>query len=90
MKALIFTKSEDAWISNEILVSSDFNIHIERNRPARFRIMQKTSGNEWADIPESGKYAINTVIDVDIQILVPKRIKIISYSEVTQAQYTTV
>lgn len=52
--------------------------------------MQKTSGEKWAEIPEAEKYANKNVIDVDIQILVPKSIKIISYSEVTQAQYTAV
>lgn len=90
MTHLNFTKNGNSWISDEIQVSSDFNIHIERSRPAQFNIMQKTSGEKWAEIPEAEKYANKNVIDVDIQILVPKSIKIISYSEVTQAQYTAV
>lgn len=90
MAQLNFTQSGNAWISDEIQVSSDFNIHIERKKSGQFNIMQKTSGDKWADIPEAEKYANKNVIDVDIQILVSKSIKIISYSEVTQAQYTTV
>lgn len=51
--------------------------------------MQKTSGEKWADIIEAERYANKTVIDVDIQVLIPKKIKVISYSKVTSAEYTT-
>lgn len=90
MATLNFTKNGNAWVSDEISVSSDFNIHIEREKPAQLNFLQKTSGEKWAEILEAEKYKNKTVIDVDIQVLVPKSVKVISYSEVKSAQYTTV
>lgn len=90
MATLNFTKNGNAWVSDEIPVSSDFNIHIEREKPAQLNFLQKTSGEKWAEILEAEKYKNKTVIDVDIQVLVPKSVKVISYSEVESAQYTTV
>lgn len=90
MNTLNFTKKGLSWVSDDIQVSSDFNLHIERKKPGQLNIMQKTSGSSFADIQEAKEYENQTVIDVDIQILVPKTIKVISFSEVTQAQYTTV
>nr|DAX02737.1 MAG TPA: hypothetical protein [Bacteriophage sp.] len=89
MAQLNFTQNGLAWISDEISVSSDFNLHIEREKAAQLNIMQKTSGEKWGDIIEAERYANKTVIDVDIQVLIPKKIKVISYSKVTSAEYTT-
>ena len=89
MAQLNFTQNGLAWISDEISVSSDFNLHIEREKAAQLNIMQKTGGEKWADIIEAERYANKTVIDVDIWVLIPKKIKVISYSKVTSAEYTT-
>ena len=78
MAQLNFTQNGLAWISDEISVSSDFNLHIEREKPVQLNIMQKTRGEKWADIIEAERYANKTVIDVDIQVLIPKKIKVIS------------
>lgn len=48
MTTLNFTKNGNAWVSDEISVSSDFNIHIEREKPAQLNFLQKTSGDKWA------------------------------------------
>lgn len=89
MAQLNFTQNGLAWISDEISVSSDFNLHIEREKAAQLNIMQKTSGEKWGDIIEAERYANKTVIDVDIQVFIQKKIKVISYSKVTSAEYTT-
>lgn len=57
MAQLNFTQNGLAWISDEISVSSDFNLHIEREKAAQLNIMQKTSGEKWADIIEAERYA---------------------------------
>ena len=46
MAQLNFTQNGLAWISDEISVSSDFNLHIEREKAAQLNIMQKTSGEK--------------------------------------------
>lgn len=88
MAVLNFTQKGNAWISDEFPVTGDFNLHIEREKAAQFNVLQKTSGTKFADVLDADRYKNKTIIDVDVQVLVPKTIKVISYSKVTSAEYT--
>lgn len=88
MGNLNFTKNGNAWVSDEFIVNGDFNLHMERKKSGQINIMQKTSGQLFAEVKESAQFINSTVIDVDIQVLIPKTFKVISYSEVENASYT--
>lgn len=88
MAVLNFTQKGDAWISDEFSVSGDFNLHIEREKAAQLNVLQKTAGTKFAEVLDADLYKNKTVIDLDVQVLIPKTIKVISYSKVTSAEYT--
>ena len=83
-----FTKTNNKWVS-EFQVTSDFNIHLERNEGGTITIEQRTSDGQY-DIVKSAKFPLNDkVIDCDFQALVyPKYIKIISDVNPTLAVVT--
>ena len=87
MNTLQFTQKNGIWESSEFTVSGDFNLHIERATASRFKLMQKTSGTNFANVLESTAYHNEAVIDVDVQVLVPKTFKAISHTEVKEAFY---
>lgn len=88
MATLNFTQKGNAWISDEVSVTKDFNLHVERKSNGQFNLLQKTSGTNFAEVVEAKPLTNTSIIDLDIQVLVPKTFKVISYSEVTEASYT--
>ena len=50
--------------------------------------MQKTAGSKFAEVREAEPFSNNEVIDIDVQVLISKTFKVISYSEVTDAYYS--
>lgn len=85
MATINFTQKGDLWISEDITVNNDYNIHLEREGGGMVQLGQKTAGNLFASVvlPQvSGLYS-GTTVDIDISHGVyPKTIKITSYSKV--------
>ena len=84
MADLEFTKIENLDLyAADVVVNSNFNIHLDRASGSGIRIYQKT-GDEIETIDDSGK-----VFDYDFDALVyPKVIRIESYTEVTSGILT--
>lgn len=80
-----FTQNGDLWISDDITVNNDYNIHLERNGGGAMQLSQKTAGDAFASVvlPQvSGLYS-GTTIDIDISHgIYPKTIRVVSYSKV--------
>lgn len=85
MTTINFTQKGDLWVSEDITVKNDYNIHLEREGGGMVQLGQKTAGNLFASVvlPQvSGLYS-GTTVDIDISHGVyPKTIKITSYSKV--------
>lgn len=90
MAALNFTKTNDVYISDEFQVTGNFNLHIERKDAGNLAIVQKTAGTKFVSVRGTEYLSNYTFIDEDIQCLVPKTFKVVSASEVTVAEVTTV
>lgn len=89
MGNLNFSKRKgEAWISDEFIVNGDFNLHVERNGKRQFNLLQKTAGSKFAEVREAEPFSNSEVIDIDVQVIIPKTFKVISYSEVVNASYT--
>ena len=88
MGYLNFSQKGDAWVSEEFIVNGDFNLHVERKGKGQFNLMQKTAGSKFAEVREAEPFSNNEVIDIDVQVLISKTFKVISYSEVTDAYYS--
>lgn len=80
---------EGAYVS-EFQITSDFNLHVEREKGGRFLVYQKTVENGEYDIVDGiDMYRHKDVIDIDMSALVyPKYIKVVSESEVTMGVVT--
>lgn len=75
---LNFIKDNNKYVS-EFEVSSDFNLHIERNEGGTLYIQQRTGNGQYDTVKDAVFKLGDSVIDYDFQALVyPKYIKIIS------------
>lgn len=84
-----FTNIDNIWVA-EFEVTSDFNLHIERNAEGRLDIYQRTAGGEYEHIHNTGYLNNKAVYDNDFQALVyPKWIKIKSAVKPLIATITT-
>ena len=84
-----FTNIDNIWVA-EFEVTSDFNLHIERNTEGRLDIYQRTAGGEYEHIHNTGYLNNKAVYDNDFQALVyPKWIKIKSAVKPIIATITT-
>lgn len=73
---LTFEQIDGYWIA-EFEVTSDFNLHIERDTEGRFDIYQKTAGTKYEYIYEIGYLDKRLTYDFDFTALVyPKQIKV--------------
>ena len=71
-----FTNIDNLWVA-EFEVTSDFNLHIERDTDGRLDIYQRTAGAEYENIYDIGYLNKRTVYDNDFQALIyPKWIKV--------------
>ena len=75
---LNFIKDNNKYVS-EFEVSSDFNLHIERNEGGTLYIQQRTGNGQYDTVKDAVFKLGDSVIDYDFQALVyPKYIKIVS------------
>lgn len=80
---LSFIKEGNKWVA-EFEATSDFNLHIEREKVAYINIMQRGSSNGEYDLAKS--FSADKIFDYDFGALVyPKYIKVVSGSEVLSA-----
>lgn len=85
MAIINFTQKGDLWISGDIIVNNDYNIHLERDGGGAVQLGQKTAGDLFASVvlPQTPGLYSGTTVDIDISHGVyPKTIKITSYSKV--------
>lgn len=84
-----FTNINNLWVA-EFEVTSDFNLHLERDTEGRLDIYQRTAGGDYEYIYDIGYLNKRTVYDNDFQALVyPKWIKIKSAVKPLIATITT-
>lgn len=84
-----FTNIDNLWVA-EFEVTSDFNLHLERDTEGRLDIYQRTAGGDYEYIYDIGYLNRRTVYDNDFQALVyPKWIKIKSAVKPLVATITT-
>jgi hypothetical protein len=84
-----FTKQDDLWVA-EFEVTSNFNLHIERDTEGRLDIYQKTAGTKPAYIHGTGFLDNYLVYDNDFSGFVyPKTIVIKSAVKPSVAVLTT-
>lgn len=80
---LTFTKIENGYESQVVTVTSDFNLHLEREKSGAVYMFQKTDGYEFGCGKSFDAGNIWKNLDIDINArLYPKDIKIISSSAV--------
>lgn len=71
-----FNQVGNLWVA-EFEVTSDFNLHIERDAEGKLDIYQKTAGNQYEYIYDIGYLNNRMVYDSDFTALIyPKYIKI--------------
>lgn len=91
MAALTFSKQGEVYVSNEVTVNKDYNLHLEREGGGVLKIEQKTAGTQFAECklpPELTMWA-GQVIDYDIAHGVyPKTIRVTSATNVTSGTLT--
>lgn len=83
---LIFEKQGTKWVA-EFEVTSDFNLHIEREEAGFLFVQQRTTDDGEYDSVNGANFSPSDgVIDMDFVALVyPKYIKVVSEAEVTRA-----
>lgn len=86
---LVFIKKGNLWEA-VFEASSDFNIHIELNKPSYLGVYQRgVSNGEYSLAVEYTANNIQKVYDIDFGALVyPKWIKVVSGSEVIKGEVT--
>lgn len=74
----------------EFTVTSDFNLHIEKQSAGDMSMYQRTSASgEYAPLNYKGNYLYNKVIDVDFYGLVyPKHILVVSSVPIEKYEVT--
>ena len=81
---LTFAKIENGYESQVVTVTSDFNLHLERESRGAVYIFQRTDGNKfgYGTSFDAGNLWKDLDVDLDAR-LYPKDIKIVSSSAVT-------
>lgn len=89
MAELVFVKEGSKYVC-EIQVTSDFNLHIERDEKGFLYVQQRTTSNgEYDSINDANFAPSDLIIDVDFTALVyPKWIKIVSEKEPSRGVVT--
>jgi hypothetical protein len=88
MAQLTFTKTNNQWVA-EFEATADFNLHIERNDVGTLGIYQRgTASGNFAPV-QGAVVQLGKTYDADFSALVyPKYIKVVSASEVVNAEVT--
>lgn len=86
---LVFEKQGDVYVA-EFEVTSDFNLHIEKEVGVLYTYQRGTSEGMFDFIDGLSMRRDDVVLDIDVTALVyPKTIQIKSYGEITKAVVTT-
>lgn len=80
---LKFSKTEVGYESQVVTVTSDFNLHLEREKSGAVYIFQRTDGNKFGYGTSFDAGNMWKDLDVDLNVrLYPKDIKVLSSSAV--------
>lgn len=84
-----FEKKGSVWVA-EFQVTSDFNLHLERDGIGLLKVMQRTTPDGSYDHIKGGLFTFNDrVLDVDFTaVIYPKWIQVTSISEPTKCVVT--
>ena len=78
---LEFKKKDGLWVSQDVTVTGDYNLHVERDKAGSIGIEQRTAGGEFSPciVPDCVRNAEGKAFDFDfIHAVYPKTIRVIS------------
>ena len=89
---LTFTRQGGRYVSQEVAVDGDYNVHLELSAPGMVGLEQRTAGNDFDQVilPKEVSDVYDRTFDFDFQHLVyPKTVRVTSLAEVKTGIITT-